>query len=360
MSTPELISSPQHPALEDLCESLFDLSGNLDASWSWPAQQLKLCGRYGVFRWFLAAKYGGLNWNYQDVIQGYLALSEACLTTTFVLTQRTGACRRIASGSNEQLKADLLPALAEGTLMASVGISHLTTSRQHLQKPVLAAREDGDGFVLDGYCPWVTGGPHCDVIVIGASLEDGRQILAAVETATPGVKCEEPAGLMALSASHTGKVKLEGVRIDRSRVIDGPVESVLAHGTGGGSGGLETSALAIGLAAAAVTYLEREGRVREDLDRPAEALRIELAGVRDDLLLMAAGEDPCTKERLRTRANSLVLRATQASLTAAKGAGFMVGHPTGRWCREALFFLVWSCPQPVAHAALCELASLQS
>ncbi|MBW8885705.1 MAG: acyl-CoA dehydrogenase, partial [Planctomycetia bacterium] len=66
-----------------------------------------------------------------------------------------------------------------------------------------------------------------------------------------------------------------------------------------------------------------------------------------------------TSNELRTRANSLALRASQAALAAAKGAGYVVGHPAGRWCREALFFLVWSCPQPVLHANLCELAGIQ-
>jgi hypothetical protein len=54
-----------------------------------------------------------------------------------------------------------------------------------------------------------------------------------------------------------------------------------------------------------------------------------------------------------------VLRATQAALVAAKGAGYVAGHPAGRWCREAMFFLVWSCPQPVLAANLCELAGLR-
>jgi hypothetical protein len=70
-----------------------------------------------------------------------------------------------------------------------------------------------------------------------------------------------------------------------------------------------------------------------------------------------AGVGPVDKNELRSRANSLVLRATQASLVAAKGAGYLSGHPAGRWCREALFFLVWSCPQPVQDANLCELAA---
>ena len=61
---------------------------------------------------------------------------------------------------------------------------------------------------------------------------------------------------------------------------------------------------------------------------------------------------------IRRRANSLVLRATQAQLAASKGAGFVAGHPAEREVREALFFLVWSCPQPVLSAALREFACL--
>ncbi len=65
------------------------------------------------------------------------------------------------------------------------------------------------------------------------------------------------------------------------------------------------------------------------------------------------------QRHLRAQANSLALRASQAALAAAKGTGYVVGHPAGRWCREALFFLVWSCPQGVMAANLCELAGLE-
>jgi hypothetical protein len=79
-----------------------------------------------------------------------------------------------------------------------------------------------------------------------------------------------------------------------------------------------------------------------------------------DLLSLADGRDSCTASDLRARANSFVLRATTAALAAAKGAGFVADHPAGRWCREALFFLVWSCPQGVLHTNLCELAGLEA
>ena len=68
--------------------------------------------------------------------------------------------------------------------------------------------------------------------------------------------------------------------------------------------------------------------------------------------------DPAERDRLRGAANGLVMRAAQAAVTAAKGAGFVAGHPAERLARESFFFLVWSCPQAVAAATLCELAGL--
>jgi hypothetical protein len=141
-------------------------------------------------------------------------------------------------------------------------------------------------------------------------------------------------------------------------LLAGPTENVMQAGSGAGTGGLQTSTLAIGLSAAAVEYLEREAANRPDLAPAAAGLKAEREQLERELLALAVGEFVCSKEDLRSRANSLVLRATQAALAAAKGTGYVIGHPAGRWCREALFFLVWSCPQPVLAANLCELAGL--
>jgi len=43
------------------------------------------------------------------------------------------------------------------------------------------------------------------------------------------------------------------------------------------------------------------------------------------------------------------------ALTVAKGTGFVAPHPVQRWVRQALFFLVWSCPRSVAEGLLLQL-----
>jgi alkylation response protein AidB-like acyl-CoA dehydrogenase len=164
--------------------------------------------------------------------------------------------------------------------------------------------------------------------------------------------------LVALTASSTGPVRFDRVEVTKDWVIAGPAANVMAGGTGGSTGGYETSALALGLAWAAIDFLAAETLKRAEFQAPHDALAQEHSQLVDDLLALARGESRCSKESIRQRANTFVLRATQAALSAAKGTGYLAGHPAGRWCREALFFLVWSCPQPVAAANLCELAGI--
>ena len=371
------IQSPDDPTLAALCARLGELAPRLEQLGAWPAEQLRLCGEAGVFEWFVERELGGQGWSEAEVLRGYVKLAAACLTTTFVITQRSGAMSRIAASENSAVREVLLPDLIAGRSFATVGISHLTTSRQHVA-PVLRAAEQGGGFLLDGYSPWVTGAEFAQHIVLGATLNDGRQILVALPTDLRGVRIERSPELIGLSASRTGPVHCDGVMVSRDWLLAGPVAEVMKQGVGAKTGGLQTSALAIGLAGAAIEFLKEQSKLRANILEPVESLVAE----RDRLLeamLVLAGEsaerhggrslqggraspsETCITDgnELRQRANSLALRTSQAALAAAKGAGYVAGHPAGRWCREALFFLVWSCPAPVLQANLCELAGIQ-
>ena len=78
------------------------------------------------------AALGGQDLSYPDLLDGYERLAGACLTTCFILSQRDAACRRLRDGENAKLRDELLPPLARGETFATVGLSQLTTSRQHL------------------------------------------------------------------------------------------------------------------------------------------------------------------------------------------------------------------------------------
>lgn len=356
-----VIETPDEEQFDDLRAELARFASEIDNPSNpdvWPEKQLQLCADRGVFRWFVAKQWGGFEWNPEHIARGYLNLSAGCLTTTFIITQYMGAARRIAGADNELMKERYLPGFASGEIFGTVGISHLTTSRRHLGKNILQAEERPDGFLLNGMAPWVTGAKPADVVVTGATLDDGRQILAAVPMSLDGIEIPPAAQLVALSASQTGPIHFKDCLVPNECILAGPVNEVMKTGVGAGTGGVQTSTLAVGVANAAIGYLKEEAEKRSDLVAPAEALASEAQELGDELLRAAGGDQVCSNEELRTRANSLALRSAQSALSAAKGTGYMLGHPAGRWCREALFFLVWSCPQPVINANLCELAGL--
>ncbi len=350
-------------SFQSLLEELRNSSSRLNDHDAWPVEQLHAMSQAGVLAWLIPEEFGGLNVSNVDLTVGYEKLAAACLASTFVLTQRNAAIQRIVRSENAELKNDLLPKLATDSLFATVGISHLTTSRQHLGTPAVSAEEVDRGFILNGEVPWVTGADKADVIVCGGTLGDNTQVLVALETSIEGVDVAPAVPLMALNSSRTSTVRLNNVFVSREYLLHGPVENVMKQ-TGGGAGSYTTSALAVGHAANAIRLLRKEADRRSELNEIVQPFVNEHASISCDLFL-AAGEnfDPpphVTAEAMRQRSNSLALRASQACLATSKGAGFVASHPASRLVAEAMFFLVWSCPQPVVLGNLRELACATS
>jgi alkylation response protein AidB-like acyl-CoA dehydrogenase len=351
---------PADPScLDETVAALARADGPADEAGTWPDRLWEIVDNAGATRWSLPKRLGGDECDRRTIIGRYARLTEGSLTASFILTQHDASVRRLLGGSPHSTADRWLERIAAGEVFTTVGISHLTTSRRYGPQAVLATELPGGRYRLDGMVPWVTGAPHAQMIVTGATLEDGRQMLIALPTDLPGATVRPPFVLAALQASCTAEIACEGVEIESADVIAGPIADVMAMPGAASTGGLETSALALGQARAALRALEAEAPQREALAEPVEALAEEWSARWSDLLAAARGDanaPPATQ--IRRQANALALRTTQAYLTARKGTGFLRADPASRWARQALFFLVWSCPGPVAQAAIRDLAGL--
>lgn len=353
-----------HDAFQTLVRTLNEIP-EPDSPDIWPTAQFELLAEASGNRWNIPCEFGGAGADDAEMLEVYRELASGSLLTTFILTQRNAACQRIATSRNTAAKDRLLPALCDGSIFATVGISHLTTSRQHLSIPPVVATVDKDlsGYRLTGSVPWATGAATANVLVTGGTLEDGLQILAAIPTSREGVLVQAPIALMGLSSSQTSIVELQDVFVSDDEVLHGPIRHVMASGTGGGAGSLGTSAVAIGTAQGTLRMFREEVDRRPELAEFVEPLQKEAAALTQMLRNAAKSvtdsvtdSDTVSVEEIRQRANSLVLRSAQAWLAATKGAGFIAGHPAERAVRESMFFLVWSCPQVVLAGNLRELS----
>jgi alkylation response protein AidB-like acyl-CoA dehydrogenase len=315
----------------------------------WVAGSMAVLAKHGLLAAFIPAAHGGTAADEAARIEILTEVATACLTTALALSQWAAAVRIITAG-DEGVQAAVLPPLVRGDRFTTVGLSHLTTSRQHLGRPALVATRTAGDWRLDGLCPWVTGADACDTIVTGAATDEGSRFFV-LPTNADGLTIDAPLAMLALSGSRTSAVRFSGVR--PLHVISPP------EGNGARAGGLATSALALGAARGSIELVAREAETRAELAPIAAGLMAELGPLLGRLRTAASdGIDPAARDALRGDANSLVLRAGQAALTAAKGAGFVQGHPAERLVRESLFFLVWSCPQSVTAAMLCDLAGV--
>jgi alkylation response protein AidB-like acyl-CoA dehydrogenase len=350
---------PEPARLADLTERLAAWDGPADDGQGWPAELWDVIQRGGATRWSLPDEYGGEACPRPLLVARYARLAGGSLTAVFILSQHDAAVRRLMAAPANAAAPNWLRAIGEGRAFTTVGISHLTTSRRLGPQAIKVTELARGGYQLDGTVPWVTGAVRADVFVSGAALDDGRQMLFALPADRPGVSVNPPFPLAALQASCTSEVRLEGVPLEPSDVLVGPALDMSSQPGAVGTAGLETSALALGQARAALAALAEPAPDLIDLAEPLEVLCESWRVLWGRLLAQArgaAGAIPASE--IRTQANALVLRATQAYLTARKGTGFLRTEPAQRWARQALFFLVWSCPSPVAAAAIRDLAGL--
>jgi alkylation response protein AidB-like acyl-CoA dehydrogenase len=332
------------PELCDLLAGIRSRAGKFDLSGAWPQEDLDVLAHAGAMRWAVPSSAGGEDLSPIELHFRYEALASASLATALILTQRDSAVGILAASERASMRDELLTKLARNEIFATVGIAQLTTSRQTGAPSLIAVRE-GNHFRLNGLIPWSSGADHSDFIIAGAVIEQ-KQILFALPTHFDGVTIKEPLPLVALAASHTGEIRCENVLLDERFVLVGPAENALAGRKK--SLPIGQSFLALGHARGALDLLaQHESQLaRSTRDRFSEELR----SIRAEVLNFCdptRPSDPADGPRLRGACNEMALRITHSAVALYKGTGLLATHPAQRLAREALFLLVWSCPNPV-------------
>lgn len=323
---------------------------------AWPHEAIVLLREAGCWGHAVPTRFAGGGVSPRDKLETYETVARGSLAAALILTQHDAACELIAEGDNLELAERTLPRLASGEWLATVGISHLTTSQR--KAVAMHARPVAEGFRLDGAMPWVTSADRADVIVTGAVLGDARKILACLPQGAPGITVLPPIELLALNGTRTCEVTCADVLVDRTSLLRGPVEKALARRAP--TKPLTVSTVGLGMAGAlwdavqehADAVPEARKLLHKDVGGRYAALRERLYRAADSL---GEGAPDFSAAELRAEANDLVARLALTLMTLLKGSGFVGGHPVQRLVREAHFFLVWSAPTDVQAATLRRL-----
>jgi alkylation response protein AidB-like acyl-CoA dehydrogenase len=335
-------------------------AGIYDATGDWPEEDLDALAAAGAMRWAVPKEFGGDELSPLELHLRYEWIAAVSVSTALILTQRDSAVGLIDGSENPTLRQELMPRFARNEMFATVGIAQLTTSHQS-GAPALTAKRESDGWHVNGLVPWSSGADRSRFVVAGAVLdepkpESPRQILFTLSTTWSGVTLSPPMPLVALQSSHTGSITCEDVLVEDKCVLAGPAPNVLAGRKK--TVPLGQAFLAMGLCRAGIELIDEHD---SDLARQtSKSFQSQLSALRDQVLRFcdpASNPDPSDGPRLRGACNDLALRVTHAAVALYKGTALMQGHPAQRLAREALFLLVWSCPNPVIDCTIQLLAS---
>lgn len=296
---------------------LFERALDVDASGEVPTHNLDLFRDSGLYGLWTPREVGGCGFDELERLPILEALAGGCLTTAFVWAQHGGGSASAArTPADAPLHERWAQALATGQARSGVAFAHVLRP-----EPCLFAQRSGDGWVLRGVAPFVTGWGHIDAVLVAAHEAD-RLVWMLLPAAEAPTLSSRRLRLAAVDSSVTVELHFDGHAVggdDVVEVID--YEDWLSfYRTGLRTNG----ALMLGVAGRALKLLGPS-----PLDAELDAARAELHAAEVD-------EMP----ECRAQVGYVGIRATSALVSSVGGRAITLAHHAQRLAREALFLLV--------------------
>ena len=291
-------------------------------------------------------------------------ISGACGATWFLTTQHrfpqalsrgplTGlAPEAIALGpAAERYRAGL----ASARTRAGIAIAHI----RRPGPPAVRAEPRPGGWTFSGTADWCTGWGLLDVVMIAATTQDERFVLALLPAAErAGLRAGEPLPLAVMGGTRTVSLTMDDLAIDAEDVLATiDVPAWRAHDAARTANATPAS---LGLLRRMLVALADLGETRnrpEAVDT-AWALAERAARVRSEAYALLTEvplfERVAERTALRAEATELGVRTAGALVAARSGSALLLTSPEQRWAREAAFHLIQAQTAAVRRAQLGE------
>jgi glutaryl-CoA dehydrogenase len=188
-----------------------------------PKEIIPQLGELGVLGANLPEEYGcaGLNNVAYGLIMQELERGDSGIRS-FASVQGALCMYPIHAFGSEEQKQKYLPRMATGEIIGCFGL----TEPDYGSNPggmITTARQDGDGWVLNGAKMWITNGSMSDIAIIWAKTGDMDDVKGIrgfiVPTDTPGFSAKDQKGKLSLLASDTSELVLQDVRVGAEALL---------------------------------------------------------------------------------------------------------------------------------------------
>ena len=351
--------------------------GEIDANDEVPASIREQAKKMGLFGFAIPEEHGGLGLNMVEESRLVFELGY----TTPALRSMFGTNNGIAGhvlleGGNAKQKADWLPRLASGEVVASFALTEPEAGSDAAGLRT-TARRDGSDYVINGTKRYITNAPLADVFMVFARTGDSGRTsqdisVFLVPRETPGLTVGPHDRKMGQFGAWTADVYLDEVRVPASARIGDDTTSgyvtamrCLAHGR------IHIAALCVGMAQRLVDESVAYAQTREQSGSPigsfqliqgliADSVTETLAGKSLVLEVARAFDDGSDKRTGPSAAkyfcSEMVGRVADRAVQIHGGAGYMRDSAVERFYRDARLFRIYEGTSQVQQVIIAKQA----
>ncbi|HEY1762638.1 MAG TPA: acyl-CoA dehydrogenase family protein [Acidimicrobiales bacterium] len=305
----------------------------VDQSLTIPSSHLSAFASAGLYGALAPKDIGGLELDLAETCDLVEQLAAACLTTTFVWLQHFRLLGTLLDPATPEHLRSMVPLVISGEVKGGVSLGRLLPGPARL-----TAAAAGDGWVLNGDAPWVSGWGIVDELVVTAR-EGATSVASFVLDAAlcEGVSAT-PLRLSAMNASSTVTLSFTNVKVANERYVG---SQPYAPGLERPEGLRVNGSLSLGVARRCCDLIgpsvldDDLRRTREELDR---------AGVEEIY-------------EARARASALAARCAHVLAVSTGSRSAISGDIAERSTREASLLLVFASRPSIKTALLDQMFS---
>ncbi len=173
-----------------------------------------------AFRHGVPQHHGGLGNPVTDAVSNVALLAQHSLTAAFVTWSQRTFIEYLLESQNTYLIDRYLADLLDGTLAGATGLSNAMKFLSGIEQLQIDAQHTDQGWVLNGYLPWVTNlHPDGFLVAVAAKTEHGAALFV-VPSNSPGFTRNPDLDLISMRGSYTASASLSNVLLSDDYLLD--------------------------------------------------------------------------------------------------------------------------------------------
>ncbi|MCD0451783.1 acyl-CoA dehydrogenase family protein [Actinocorallia sp. API 0066] len=266
------------PEAEDLLRLTRDLAtrellpraATAERDETFPRDVFTLLGGAGLLSLPYPHTHGGGDQPYETYLQVLEEIGTAWASVAVGVSVHALSCFPLFAYGTDTQRDRWLPTLLSGDTLGAYCLSEAHAGSDPAAMRT-RARRDGDHYTLRGAKAWTTHGGRADFYTVMARTSDdgGRGISCFhIPADTPGLAFDKPEEKMGLTGSVTATVRLDDVRVPADHLIGTEGQGLTIALAALDAGRLGISAVATGVAQAALDHAVAYAKQREAFGKP--------------------------------------------------------------------------------------------